>query len=79
MKRKSIILKNTVLAIMVMVFSSVAFSKDLKAYPKSENAQKIAKLKQELANARGQKKVKLIKKIAEMENKVLEHKLQSFR
>lgn len=46
---------------------------------KGPAAQKIASLKEELKEAKGQKRVKLIKKIAEMENKVLEHKLQSFR
>ena len=46
---------------------------------KGKNAQKIAKLKKELSNAKGQKRVKLIKQIAEMENSDLEFKLQSFR
>jgi len=46
---------------------------------KGKNAQKIAKLKQELSRAKGQKRVKLIKQIAEMENSDLELKLQSFR
>jgi len=60
-------------------FSLSAIAAERDTSPKTEAAKKIVKLKAELATAKGQKRVKLIKKIAEIENKVLEHKLQSIR
>jgi len=62
---------------LLMSFSAYAESGDKR--PRGEAAQKIAKLKSELNEAKGQKRVKLIKKIAEMENKILENRMQSFK
>jgi hypothetical protein len=62
-----------------ILFSASAGAAENDARPKSEFSQKIAKKKAMLADAKGKKRVKLIKEIAEMENKVLENTMQSFR
>lgn len=65
----------------VLLLSSVAPATAVERLPSSrgEAASKIKKLKRDLIAAKGQKRAKIIKKIAEIENKVLEHKVQAFR
>ncbi len=67
-----------------MLFSFVSFdaysseaSRSISSLSSSEATKRIEELKKSLAVAKGEKRGKIIKKIAEIENKVLEKRLNS--
>ena len=73
--------KIRVLALLFITFSAVSSVYALEERmpsSKQEALAKITELKKALGFAKGQKRSKIIKKIAEIENKVLERKAHSF-
>ncbi|MGH1467909.1 MAG: hypothetical protein ACRBBP_03385 [Bdellovibrionales bacterium] len=68
----------------LMLFSSVSLnaysgevSRNISSLSNAEADKRIKELKKSLAVAKGEKRGKIIKKIAEIENKVLERRLNS--
>ncbi len=71
-----------ILSIVIFFFISLSFAqvnRDFASLSLKEAKQRVIKLKKSLATAKGDKRGKIIKKIARLENKILEQHLSSFR
>ncbi len=71
-----------ILSIVIFFVINLSFAqanKDIVSLSFTEARQSIAELKKSLAAAKGDKRGKIIKKIAELENKILEKDLGSFK